>query len=146
MKYYLELNGVSEKKYIPIRKVVSNIKGLKNIKDNGGSGNSIHNSGDEVLELTTIDDEVNRLNINVGLIKADIEGETYNFLRGSKYTIRKYRPVLIIAVYHNLDELKNSKRFIEEEVKDYVIEFQLHNSCKPTACEINIFAYPKELL
>lgn len=81
-------------------------------------------------------------NLHVGFIKIDVEGEALNVLRGGKHTIRTQRPVISVAVYHYYDELMNTRSFFDNELTDYKLEYQLHNDCRPCACEINLFAYP----
>jgi FkbM family methyltransferase len=52
----------------------------------------------EQIEVTTIDEECK--DMEVGLIKMDIEGFEYYAIKGGIETIQRDKPVLIISVYH----------------------------------------------
>lgn len=71
------------------------------------------NSGNKV-EMTTLDSFIEKNNIKVGLIKTDLEGFEQQFLRGALNTIRKYKPILIISIYHNYSDFFDIKPMIEE--------------------------------
>lgn len=77
---------------------------------------------DDDREITTmsIDDFVTRNSIGrVDLIKMDIEGAELEALEGAQETIRKFRPKLAIAVYHNLNHLATIPSFIASLGLDY---------------------------
>ena len=63
--------------------------------------------------MTTLDDYVKRNNLNVGLIKVDIEGAEQDFLQGARKTIVQYKPILLISIYHSLDDFLSIKPIIE---------------------------------
>ncbi len=67
----------------------------------------------EEIEIITLDDFVNSNNIDVGLIKVDIEGFEQEFLEGAKNTIKNQKPALIISIYHNFDDFFYIKPIIE---------------------------------
>lgn len=50
---------------------------------------------------------------NIGLIKVDIEGAEPDFLEGAKETITKYKPVLLLSIYHNAHDFFELKPMIE---------------------------------
>lgn len=56
------------------------------------------------ITITTIDDFTNRNNLNLGLIKLDTEGFESNIIRGAKKSIEKYRPVMLISIYHTPED------------------------------------------
>lgn len=64
----------------------------------GGSGSNISQSGDIVIQCTSLDESLPTFQPN--LIKMDIEGAEYNALLGSTKTIHKYRPGMAICLYH----------------------------------------------
>ncbi len=51
---------------------------------------------------------------DIGLIKVDIEGAEQLFLKGAKKTIEKYRPTLLLSIYHNPEDFFEIKPMIEE--------------------------------
>lgn len=66
-----------------------------------GRGNSNNENGEE-RETTTID---NLLKDEIPtLMKFDIEGEEEKALEGARRTIGKYKPRLILSVYHRIDD------------------------------------------
>lgn len=60
-----------------------------------------------------MDKYVAQNNIQVGLIKVDIEGFEQNFLKGAEQTIKSQRPILLISIYHNYDDFYKIKPMIE---------------------------------
>lgn len=88
------------KKNIPIRKGLSDKEINLKIKSIGALS-YISNKGKDNIEVTTIDNFVFKNGLNIGLIKMDIEGYELNALMGAKETIKKFKPILLIAIYHN---------------------------------------------
>ncbi|OLA94349.1 MAG: hypothetical protein BHW64_04245 [Candidatus Melainabacteria bacterium LEY3_CP_29_8] len=66
----------------------------------------------ESIEITTIDDYVEQNNLNVGLIKSDIEGMEMELLKGAFKTIKKYKPTLLISIYHSAGDFFKIKEYI----------------------------------
>lgn len=65
-------------------------------------------------QMTTLDNYVfNHPEINVGLIKVDIEGMEQKFLKGAIETIRKFKPILILSIYHNWSDFLHIKTQLE---------------------------------
>lgn len=60
----------------------------------------IDESGTEETEIIKLDDFARENKLNIGLIKLDIEGFELELLNGAKETIKKFKPVLLISVYH----------------------------------------------
>lgn len=57
---------------------------------------------------------------NIGLIKCDTEGFETKIIMGSKEVIKKYKPVLVIAIYHTPEDffdLKDKILLINQEYK-----------------------------
>jgi FkbM family methyltransferase len=68
----------------------------------------------EEIELISIDDFVNENNLDVGVIKLDVEGLEYSAIKGALNTIKNQKPVLLIAVYHTVRDLLEIKPMLEE--------------------------------
>ncbi|MBF1050988.1 MAG: FkbM family methyltransferase [Peptostreptococcaceae bacterium] len=66
------------------------------------------------VDVITLDEYVEKNNLNVGLIKTDLEGAEQEFLRGAVNTIKKFRPILLISIYHNMDDFLDIKPMIED--------------------------------
>ena len=94
----LELNNISN--VIPINVFLSSKTGKINI--------------DNVeYDAISIDDYVKRNNINnIGLIKFDIEGAEIEALNGAINTIKEYKPLLYIPIYHLESDIYEIPKFI----------------------------------
>lgn len=68
---------------------------------------------EEVVEVDTLDEYASNNNLNIGLIKVDIEGAEQMFLHGAKNTICEQKPTLLISIYHNADDFFGIKPLIE---------------------------------
>ncbi|MDR1375858.1 MAG: FkbM family methyltransferase [Holosporaceae bacterium] len=109
------------------------------------SGSWLEEGGNDVVEMTTIDKEVRKYGINVGLIKIDVEGYGMPIIKGAINTIKSQRPVLSLGIYHNHEELFKIKPFLQERLTDYVFEFHLQAFENGNFNEMILFCYPKEL-
>ena len=112
----IELNGI--KNAVPVHTAVGDKPGEIELRFNGSasSQNDIMVKNPKYVEkcpVITIDDYVREHNLNVGLIKVDIEGAEQSFLRGAYETIRTQKPTLLISIYHNVDDFLDIKPMIE---------------------------------
>lgn len=69
----------------------------------------------DVIEVpvVTLDNYVKENDLNVGLIKTDLEGMEPDFLLGAKETICSQKPVLLLSMYHNDKDFFGLKPMIE---------------------------------
>lgn len=67
----------------------------------------------ELVEVTTIDEEVKSRNLEVGLIKLNVEGFETEAIKGALQTIREQKPLLVISVGMLPQEFYELKPFIE---------------------------------
>jgi FkbM family methyltransferase len=100
-----------------VTRPASNISGLPiYFKDNGpGSKIELHPFKEQTGTTTTIsiDDFVMNSSLqNVDFIKMDIEGAEPLALEGAIETIKKYKPILAIAIYHSMEDFINIPRWI----------------------------------
>ena len=65
------------------------------------SFSSIYGHGSQSVEVDTID---NIIKEKVDFIKLDIEGAEQDAIDGAKETIKKFRPILAICVYHKAED------------------------------------------
>lgn len=90
------------------------------------------------VETLCIDDFCSqRDGLTVNFIKMDIEGAEISALKGAIGTIRKFKPRLAIALYHNAIDFMEIPRFIHELNLGY--EFHLGHFT-PTSYETVLFA------
>lgn len=108
------------------------------------SGNA--NENGYIVDVTTIDEDIKKYGFKIGLIKMDLEGAGMQVIRGGVETIKKHRPVLSLAVYHNTDELFGIKPFLEKHLDNYVFEFKLQQFHLGNFDEMILFAYPREIM
>jgi FkbM family methyltransferase len=92
---------------------------LKIVPNKGGS--AISDKGTQEISIISIDDFVYRNNVNLGLIKMDLEGYALIALKGATKSIKSFKPILLIAIYHNGDEFFEILSFIKQLNLDYKI-------------------------
>lgn len=66
------------------------------------------------VKQITLDEYVNKKNLDIGLIKVDIEGAERDFLYGAKETICSQKPALLISIYHTAEDFFELKSIIEQ--------------------------------
>ena len=71
------------------------------------------------VPVITLDDYVRENNLEVGLIKVDIEGGEQLLLKGAVETIRTQHPILLISIYHSADDFFEIKPMIEKICDKY---------------------------
>ncbi len=98
----------------------------------------------ETINITTLDKYSEENNLNVGLIKTDVEGFEGQLLQGAKKTIEKFKPTLMISIYHTGSDLLDIKPLIESWNLGY--EFKITQPIiKNALCEMVLIAQiPKE--
>ena len=75
----------------------------------------------------------------VDLIKLDVEGAEAQVLRGAEQIIRRSRPVLIVSLYHNPQDLWELPELLFELCSDY--RFHIRQHC-PNTFESVLYAVP----
>lgn len=80
-------------------------------------------SGSQTLEVVSIDNILD--GEPVSFIKMDVEGFELNALKGAELSIKKYRPLLAISIYHKPEDLITLPFYIKELVPEY--SFYLRN-------------------
>lgn len=115
--------------------------------DSGGGGCG-RVDGAEQATLETVDHLVERFQMKVGLIKADIEGMGLQLVKGMTEVLKRDRPVLSLAVYHNPEEFFEIKPTIEALNLGYRFRLvRLHpvNDLLRHWAEETLLCYPAEL-
>jgi FkbM family methyltransferase len=66
-----------------------------------GAGSRVDPKGETIVKARTIDDIVHDLNIDhLDVIKFDVEGYEKQALAGAENTIKRFRPKLMVCLYH----------------------------------------------
>jgi FkbM family methyltransferase len=104
------------KNIIPVKKGLGRTDSNEVINCNGSCSSIKLETGggkNEDIEITSIDKYAEENDLDIGLIKADIEGFEQDLLHGAEKTIRENRPALLISIYHTIDDLFRIKTLIE---------------------------------
>ncbi len=115
----IKLNDL--KKVVPIKMGVGANEDKVNFLPMQSISKIISDNSERKIEVTTIDKYVFDRNLDVGLIKMDIEGFELNALKGAERTINEFKPVLSISIYHNAEQFINVIKFVQELSLDYKI-------------------------
>jgi FkbM family methyltransferase len=152
LKLYEENTKDLSVKHKAFRLALSHTKKVINFVDEGTGSTNIFNgkNGSKTVsvEVDTLDDFVNKIGYKgrIGYIKADIEGDEPNMLKGAVETIKKFRPVLFISLYHNPESFFEIKPFLENLNVGYkfILRFMAFRQRHPLS-EFSLVAYPREL-
>lgn len=88
-------------------------------KSNGKAGGKT-----ELANVLTIDAFIAEHGIpRVDFIKIDTEGYEARILKGARESIKKWKPVVSMSAYHNLNDKEDLPRVIKEICPDYICEF-----------------------
>lgn len=115
----IKLNDL--KKVVPIKMGVGSKEGMANFLPMQSLSQITSNNSDNKIEVTTIDKHIFERNLDVGLIKMDVEGFELNALKGAESTINEFKPVLSLSIYHNAEQFINVIKFVQELSLDYKI-------------------------
>jgi len=140
----LNRNRIDREKYRLITKGLSYVEGTVEFDDTGDAVNDLSKKGAQVAEITTVDLFAKANKLQIGVIKADVEGMGLGLkvIQGCLETLKNSRPVLLLSVYHHPDELFGIYHFLYGLSLYYKIILKpLHR----TINEMTLIAYPEEL-
>lgn len=90
---------------------------------------SIQTNGDELVQATSVDAFMAQQGIpRVDLIELDVEGSEPEALRGAEVTLRRWRPRLLISLYHTHQHLWELPLQIEEIAPGYAMYIGHHTN------------------
>ncbi|RAX58404.1 hypothetical protein CCZ01_03025 [Helicobacter monodelphidis] len=127
----IELN--KSNKIIPIQKALGSKTEKIYINLNGSASSFVahHGNDSEEVEVITLDSYIAEHNIQVSLIKVDIEGFEMEFLKGAKQTIVQQKPAMILSIYHSPSDFLEIKPLIESWNLGY--RFKIHKAVDETS-------------
>lgn len=141
----IELNGLTNVAVIQKALYSSETELEFNINSSASSLNRLSGvTYNETIKVPTVtlDKFVAENNLNVGLIKVDLEGAEQEFLKGAEQTIRNQKPVLLLSIYHKPSDFFELKPMLESWVPEY--EFSVFNPVDISVLlETMIVAQPK---
>jgi FkbM family methyltransferase len=125
---YIKLSGYVESKKLKrinlINKGIYSYAGKLPFAGTSDMLSMITEESDNYIDVDTID------NITEGrpvtYIKMDVEGVELQALKGAEHTIRTYKPVLGISIYHKESDLTDIPAYIKSLVPEYKFYFRVH--------------------
>jgi FkbM family methyltransferase len=120
----IQLNGL--RNVVPLKKGLGKKEGNMKIIPFGSASFLAEIFGEdagESVEMISVDDFVNETGAHVGLIKLDVEGSELDVLTGAKETIKEYKPVLVVSVYHRGQDFFEIPKLIKELNPSYQMRF-----------------------
>ena len=128
MQKTIELNSLSN--VIPVNKALYSKKTELefNICDSASSSVKLEAipEGEKVkVQAITLDEFVKEHNLDVGLIKVDLEGAEQEFLQGALNTIKEQKPTLLFSIYHKPEDFFEIKPILESLNLGY--KFRIYN-------------------
>ena len=138
IKTTLELNGITDK-VVPLHLGLGSYCHQEEFAVHGGMSGSYYikyfndtdkNMIKEQVNIDTIDNFVEKNNLDVGLIKIDVEGNELEVLKGAEKTIRKFKPVILSAIYHNAEQFFEFKPTLDKWDLGYKFHFCKLNPTK----------------
>ncbi len=100
----------------------------------------ISDEGSQIIPMDTVDNILNHRPVDY--IKMDIEGAEYEALQGARTTLQECSPVLMVSVYHKVEDLYRLQLLIEDICPGKYAYYLRHYS--PTVIETVLYAIPKE--
>ncbi len=98
----------------------------------GGGAGTIADSGSEIIQTVALDDYIEDGRV---YIKMDIEGHEMYALKGMKNSIKHYKPLLAISVYHQCGDMHKLVNMILSWNPDYKVYMRHYtNTYADTVC------------
>ena len=104
------------KRVFPNKMALGSKEEITKLKDHG-IASYISEDGDYEIKTCTIDNFSKENNLDIGLIKLDIEGYGLEAIKGATNIIRNNKPVLLISIYHNADDKEGFRKKINNMIE-----------------------------
>ena len=137
----MQNNNIPKTRYETVASGLAATTGTCFFHDCGNNGTDLKITGESQTAVTTLDAFSADHDLTVGLIKADVEGMGLEVVRGAEKTIKRDRPVLALAIYHNQDEFLRVYSLLKSWQLNYV--FKMLDFPPHSECEITLLAYPE---
>lgn len=108
------------------KKMTLNLSECPSLGGEGAEGGKNKQAVERKIQITSIDEYVSENNLQVGLIKVDIEGAEQELLKGTLKTIISQRPALIISIYHSLDDYLEIKPMLEALNAEHNLGYKIY--------------------
>ena len=107
-----------------VNKGIYGYAGKLPFQEEGSMLSMISEDSDNYIEVDTIDNIAG--GNPVSYIKLDVEGAELMALKGAEQTIRKYKPILGISIYHKERDLIDIPKYVKDIVPEYKFYFRVH--------------------
>ena len=141
-KKVMEFNKIPESKVELILTGIGDREYEISFHDTGICSTDLHISGNTKIPIDSLDHLCRNMD-RIGFIKSDIEGFGFDMARGMTEILKRDRPVLSLAIYHNPDEFFEIKPLLESLNLNYKFSISAHSY--HFWGEIYLHAYPAEL-
>ena len=81
--------------------------------------------GNISIDVDSLDNVMSDVSEPISAIKLDIEGSELEALKGAMYTIKKYKPLISVCVYHKNDDLFTIPLFLKNNFKDVRVAWDI---------------------
>lgn len=115
----IEINDL--KKVEPLNLGVGDTEEKVNFFHMSSASHIISDNSNSKVQITSIDKYMAGKDLNVGLIKMDVEGFELQALKGAKKTIEQFKPVLSLSIYHNAEQFIDVINYVQNLDLDYHI-------------------------
>jgi len=107
-----------------VNKGVYSHAGYLPFQEEGSMLSMVINASDRYVDVDTIDHITDGKPVTY--IKLDVEGVELQALKGAEQTIRTFKPVLGISIYHKEDDLITIPSYVKAIVPEYAFYFRVH--------------------
>jgi hypothetical protein len=122
---------------VAIQYALGNNENFMNFAENGVSG-FVSNKGASKVKVTTVDNFVEKNQLNLGLLKMDLEGYELEAIKGAERAIKKFKPVLLVCLYHSGKDFFEIPTLVKKWVDDYEFRFLNINHSNPMVDKIMV--------
>jgi len=133
------IKGEKLSKIEAISKGVYSNSGTMPFQEAGTMLSKLSEKAEHTIEVDTIDHIAAGKKIT--FIKMDVEGAELLALMGAEQTIRKYKPILAISIYHKKNDLLDIPAYLKKIVPKYTFYFRTH---KKLAIDSVLYAVVKK--
>jgi hypothetical protein len=77
----------------------------------------------QTIEVISIDEFVNEKDLEIGLIKLDVEGYELDTILGAEKTIKRFKPIMVVSLYHRGQDFFEIPKIIKNFIPEYRFRF-----------------------
>jgi FkbM family methyltransferase len=103
-------------------------------------------TGEEIVNLTTLDIFWKDRTERIGFIKCDTEGHGLSILKGAQQTLIRHRPVVSFAIYHDYHEFFGIPPLLQKWLVNYNFQWVFGTNSDQKWHECIFLGYPREIL